>query len=239
MSFEGKNILIIGASSGIGSELIKLLSSKDVNIYATSRNAETNWPHSVQYKQLDVMEDTVELSSFLPDQLHGLVYSVGNINLKPFSRLTAEEMVEDFKLNVVGAAMVIQKALKSLKNSGSASIVLISSVAAKTGMGFHASTAAAKSALEGFAISLAAELASSQIRVNVVAPSLTQTPMAEKFLNTPEKMEAAAKRHPIGRLGIPSDISNAIAFLLSDESTWITGQTIGIDGGLSTLRTNL
>lgn len=239
MSFVDKNILIIGASSGIGAELTTLLTSENANIYAASRNAGLDWPSTVRYQPLDVMENTDELTSFLPDELHGLVYSVGNINLKPLARITAEEMAEDFKLNVIGAAMVIQKSLKALKNAGGASIVLISSVAAKTGMGFHASTAAAKSALEGFAVSLAAELAGSHIRVNVVAPSLTETPLAEKFLNTPEKKEAAAKRHPIGRFGTPTDISNAIAFLLSDESSWITGQVIGIDGGMSTLRTNL
>ncbi|TDG36197.1 SDR family oxidoreductase [Pedobacter changchengzhani] len=239
MSFVDKNILIIGASSGIGAELTTLLTSENANIYAASRNAGLDWPSTVRYQPLDVMENTDELASFLPDELHGLVYSVGNINLKPFARITAEEMAEDFKLNVIGAAMVIQKALKALKNAGGASIVLISSVAAKTGMGFHASTAAAKSALEGFAVSLAAELASSKIRVNVVAPSLTETPLAEKFLNTPEKKEAAAKRHPIGRFGTPADVSNAISFLLSDESSWITGQVIGVDGGMSTLRTNM
>lgn len=239
MSFVGKNFLIVGASSGIGDALTNTLSAQGANIYAASRSAGSNWPEGVNYTPLNVMESTESLTAFLPNELHGLVYSVGNINLKPFSRLTAEEMIEDFKLNVVGAAMVIQKALKSLKNSGAASIVLISSVAAKTGMGFHASTAASKSALEGFAISLAAELAGSQIRVNVVAPSLTETPMAEKFLNTPEKKEAASKRHPIGRFGTPADVSDAIAFLLSDQSSWITGQIIGIDGGLSTLRTNL
>jgi 3-oxoacyl-[acyl-carrier protein] reductase len=117
--------------------------------------------------------------------------------------------------------------------------VLVSSVAARTGMGFHTSIAASKSAVEGMALSLAAELAVYGIRVNVVAPSLTDTQIAAKLLNTPEKREAAAKRHPIGRSGVPGDISSAIAFLLSEDSSWITGQVINVDGGLSSLRTNL
>lgn len=238
MSFTNKNILIIGASSGIGFELTNKLTEQNAIVYAASRNANENWPKSVHFQKMDVLENPEAISSFLPEQLHGLVYSVGNINLKPFARIQAEELTKDFQLNVVGAAMVIQQALKSLKNAAGASIVLISSVAVKTGMGFHASTAAAKGALEGFAIALAAELASQNIRVNVVAPSLTATPLAEKFLNTAEKKEAAAKRHPIGRFGTASDISAAIAFLLSDESSWITGQVLAIDGGLSSLRTN-
>ena len=238
MSFKEKNILIIGASSGIGLELTNQLTTQGATIFAASRHANEDWPTSVHYQEMDVMENPEVISSFLPEQLHGLVYSVGNINLKPFARIQADELAKDFQLNVVGAAMVIQQALKSLKNAAGASIVLISSVAVKTGMGFHASTAAAKGALEGFAVALAAELAIQNIRVNVVAPSLTATPMAEKFLNTPEKKDAAAKRHPIGRFGKPEDISSAIAFLLSDESSWITGQVLAIDGGMSTLRTN-
>ncbi len=239
MSFKDKNILIIGASSGIGLELTHNLTKQEANVYAASRHRSEEWSNSVLYQEMDVMVNPEALSNFLPEQLHGLVYSVGNINLKPFARIQAEELIKDFQLNVVGAAMVIQQALKSLKNAAGASIVLISSVAVKTGMGFHASTAAAKGALEGFAVSLAAELANQNIRVNVVSPSLTETPLADKFLNTPEKKEAAAKRHPIGRFGTPADISSAIAFLLSDENSWITGQVLAIDGGMSSLRTNL
>ena len=238
MSFLNRNILIVGASSGIGLSLTNLLTLKNANIYAASRSSAEDWPSEVKFQEMDVLKNPEVLADFIPNELHGLVYSVGNINLKPFTRLTNEDFTQDFQLNVVGAAMVIQQALKSLKNANGASIVLISSVAAKTGMGFHASTAAAKGALEGFAVALAAELASQQIRVNVVAPSLTETPMAEKFLNTPEKKEAAAKRHPLNKFGVPSDISAAIAFLLSKESGWITGQTLGVDGGMSTLRTS-
>lgn len=227
----------MGGSSGIGLDLVQLQSKEGANVYTASRSSSESWPASVRYQPLDVMENMGLLSSFLPEELHGLVYCVGNINLKPFSRISENDLLEDFKLNVIGAALSIQQSLKSLKNSASASIVLMSSVAAKTGMAYHASIAASKAAIEGLSISLAAEFSGSQIRVNVVAPSLTDTPLASKLLNTPDKMEASAKRHPLGRYGSTEDISTAIAFLLSPESSWITGQVIPIDGGLSNLKT--
>jgi len=237
MRFNNKNILIIGASSGIGLDLANLLSEEGANIYAVSRTRSILWPNTVQYLEMDVLTSVEQLASFIPDELDGLVYSVGNINLKPFARLSENDFIDDFKLNVVGAVSCIQQSLKSLKNSTAASIVLISSVAARTGMGFHASVAASKAAVEGLAISLAAELSSNQIRVNVVSPSLTDTPLASKLLNSPEKMEASAKRHPLGKYGQAKDISAAIAFLLSEESSWITGQNIPVNGGLGNLKT--
>ena len=239
MRFQDKNILVIGGSNGIGLDLVQYLSSQGANVYVASRTNSDQWTSSVHYQAFDVLEDSQTLAAFIPEELHGLVYSVGNINLKPFTRISEDDLVNDFRLNVVGAALAIQVALKSLKNSAAASVVLISSVAARTGMGFHASTAASKAAIEGMAVSLAAELASSHIRVNVVAPSLTNTQLASKLLNTPEKMEASAKRHPLGKYGEPKDISAAISFLLSDESSWITGQVIPVDGGMGSLRTNL
>ncbi|NTE02072.1 SDR family oxidoreductase [Agrobacterium tumefaciens] len=238
MRFQHQNILVIGGSSGIGLDLIKLLTHEGATIYAASRSRSEEWPATLNYQEMDVMQSVESLASFIPDELHGLVYCVGNINLKPFNRISERDLVDDFRLNVVGAALSIQQALKSLKNVPSASIVLLSSVAAKTGMGFHSSIAASKAAVEGLALSLAAELSSSQIRVNVVSPSLTNTPLAAKLLNTPEKMEASAKRHPIGKFGEPKDISAAIAFLLSEDSSWITGQIIPVDGGISNLKTN-
>ena len=236
MSFRGKNILIVGGSSGIGLSLVNLLLDKGAEVYNISRIASNDWTGNVQHIGLDVLGDMTSLQPQLPEKLDGLVYSVGSINLKPFSRFTEDDFINDYKINVIGAAKVIQQALKSLKNAGASSVVLISSVAARTGMGFHASIAAAKSGVEGLAISLAAELAPQGIRVNVIAPSLTDTPMAQNLLSTPEKKEASAKRHPIGRYGTPEDISNAIAFLLSAESSWITGQVIGVDGGMSKLK---
>ena len=236
MNFEGKNIVIVGGSSGIGLSLVKLLRGKNANIYNISRSAADEWPDSIQHLSLDVLNDLSLLTAYLPEQVHGLVYCVGSINLKPFTRLTEDDFINDYRINVIGAARVIQQAIKPLKAAGGASIVLLSSVAARTGMGFHASIAAAKSAVEGMALSLAAELAPQHIRVNVIAPSLTDTPLAQNLLNTPEKQEASARRHPLGKYGSPEDISSAIAFLLSDDANWMTGQVIGIDGGLGKLK---
>ena len=114
--------------------------------------------------------------------------------------------------------------------------MFISSVAAQTGMAFHASVSSAKAAIEGLTISLAAELAAQHIRVNAVAPSLTDTPLAKGLLSTPEKKEASSRRHPLGRVGAAGDTANAVVFLLGDESSWITGQVIGVDGGLGKIR---
>jgi len=239
MSFKDKNILVIGGSSGIGHQLISTLQSNGANIYTASRNKAADWHDEVNYLQMDVLENVNDLAPFLPDTLNGLVYSVGSINLKPFTRLTEADLIRDFQLNVIGAAMVIQQALKPLKATGAASIVLISSVAARTGMGFHTSISAAKAGLEGFAVALAAELSGQSIRVNVVAPSLTDTPLSANLLSSEEKRQASAKRHPIGRFGTASDISSAITFLLSEQSSWITGQVIAVDGGMGSLRTNL
>lgn len=238
MNFNGKNILVIGGSSGIGLSLIKRLSTDGAQVYNVSRSDSEQWPNGVQHLPLDVLGDISSIAGFLPEQLHGLVYCVGSINLKPFSRLTEEDFLTDYRLNVLGAVHMIQQSMKNLKNSKGASIVLISSVAARTGMGFHASISAAKGAVEGLALSLAAELAPHHVRVNVVAPSLTDTPLAQMLLNTPEKKEASAKRHPLGKYGTAEDISASIAFLLSEESQWMTAQVIGIDGGLGKLKTN-
>ena len=238
MNFKGKNILVAGGSSGIGLSLINQVINYEGNVYNLSRMAGADWKGSVKHISLDVLSDLSPLQGFLPEKLDGLVYSIGSINLKPFTRLTDEDFINDYKINVVGAVKVIQQALKSLRNSNASSIVLLSSVAARTGMGFHASIAAAKCGVEGLALSLAAELAPQGIRVNVIAPSLTDTPLAQILLNTPEKKEGAVKRHPLGKYGSPEDISNAIAYLLSEESSWMTGQVIGIDGGLGKLKNN-
>jgi len=236
VDFTGKNILVVGGSSGIGFSLAQSLHQNNASVFSISRNLSTGLTSGVRQLQADVTGSLEGLNTFLPDQLHGLVYSVGSINLKPFNRLSTDDFLRDFELSVLGAVKIIQHSLKQLKNASGASVVLLSSVAARTGMPYHASISAAKGAVEGMALSLAAEMASQKIRVNVVAPSLTETPMAQSLLNSPEKREASARRHPLARFGQPADISNAIAFLLSDQSSWMTGQIIGVDGGLGNLK---
>ena len=238
MDFKEKNILVVGGTSGIGLSLVNILQARQANVYVISRSEPDNLPADVKHLQLDVLQELNTMSTFLPEKLHGLVYCVGSINLKPLTRLSEDDFLTDYKLNVIGAAKVVQQSLKQLKNAEGASVVLLSSVAANLGMPYHASVSAAKAAVQGLALSLAAELVAQKIRVNVIAPSLTDTPMAQNLLNTPEKKEGSAKRHPMGKYGNPEDISESIAFLLSDNSSWMTGQIIGIDGGMGKLKTN-
>ena len=185
---------------------------------------------------LDVTAETLDLET-LPETLQGLVYCPGTIVLKPFQRLTIDDFKEDFNINLLGAVKVIQGCLKQLKKSPTgASIVLFSTVAVNTGMPFHASVASAKAAVEGLTRSLAAEFAP-RIRVNAIAPSLTDTPLAQNLLSSEEKRKASADRHPLKRIGTPQEIACAAAHLLSDAGAWITGQVLPIDGGMSSLRT--
>ncbi len=231
-NFKGKNILIIGASSGIGHALAKQLELGGATLFTASRTA----PEGITstHTELDITGEIDDLQ--IPDELHGLVYCAGSINLKPFARLKMKDFENDFQINVLGAVKVIQHSLKALKKADTSSIVLFSTVASKVGMNFHASIATAKSAVEGLAQSLAAELASQNIRVNVLAPSLTDTPLAKSLLSTEDKKEASNKRHPLGRVGTAEDLASAAAFLLSDESTWITGQILGVDGGMGKIK---
>lgn len=227
-SFANKTILIIGANSGIGAEISKKLSDAGAKVISASRSdVAFSW---------NATDTSADLTPILPEQLDGLVYCPGSINLKPFSRLTDADFLQDFELNVMGAIRAIRQAIPALKRSGNASVVLYSTVAAGQGMNFHASVATSKSALEGLALSLAAEFAGSQIRFNVVAPSLTDTPLAAQLLSSPEKQEASSKRHPLGRIGKAEDIAGATLFLLSDDSAWMTGQVLAVDGGLSKIK---
>jgi NAD(P)-dependent dehydrogenase (short-subunit alcohol dehydrogenase family) len=182
----------------------------------------------------DAATDTLD-ASVLPE-LHGFVYCPGSINLRPFKGLKPETFQADFDLNVLGAVKALQAVGKNLGANGQASVVFYSTVAVQTGMPFHASVAAAKGALEGLTRSLAAEWAP-KIRVNCIAPSLVNTPLADKFLNNEAKMEKASERHPMQRVGTPQEIAEATAFLLSDKSGWMTGQILTIDGGIGTLKT--
>ena len=232
-----KNIVIAGAGKGIGLKTAELLQNEN-QLFTISRNNTAGLSAlSTKFYQLDLVNDSLDALNDLPETIDGLVYCPGSINLKPFNRLIAQDFLNDFNQNVLGAVSLVQKLLPNLKRAGGASIVLFSTVAAKLGMPFHASVAASKAAVEGLAKSLAAELASSKIRVNVIAPSLTDTPLAANLLNTAEKKEAAGKRHPLQRVGTAEEMAQLVSFLLSDNSSWITGQVIGVDGGMGSLRT--
>jgi 3-oxoacyl-[acyl-carrier protein] reductase len=231
---QNKNYLIVGASSGIGASLAKMLSEKGANVYTASRHAGDT--PSVSHLLFDAQQADFQMFAALPDVIHGVVYCPGTINLKPFNRLSATDFQTDLQVNFLGAVGVLQAVLPKLKRAEGASVVLFSTVAVQTGMGFHASVASAKGAVEGLTRSLAAEWALNKIRVNAVAPSLTDTPLAEKLLSTDEKRDASNRRHPIGRVGTAQDVASAAAFLLSDEASWVTGQIFAIDGGMGSLK---
>lgn len=230
-----KNILLIGGSYGIGLAIAKEL-HKEATVFIAARTDENLGDLNVTYITFDASTDTLDISK-LPAVLDGLVYCPGSINLRPFKGLKPEAFEADLQINFISLVKVIQSVLPNLLASEQASIVTFSSVAASMGMPFHTSVAAAKGAVEGFAKALAAEYAP-KIRVNVIAPSLTDTPLADKFLNNETKQEKSAERHPLKRFGKPEDSAQMACFLLSDKSSWISGQIFHVDGGMSTLLVN-
>jgi 3-oxoacyl-[acyl-carrier protein] reductase len=230
-----KNILLIGGSYGIGLAIAKELQSNN-NVFVASRTNEELANLKVTHIPFDVLSDTLDTSKF-PEVIDGLVYLPGSINLRPFKGLKLEAFESDLQINFIGLVKVIQAVLPNLTASNQSSIVLFSSVAASMGMPFHTSVAASKGAIEGFAKALAAEYAP-KIRVNVIAPSLTDTPLADKFLNNDVKKEKSSERHPLKRFGQPEDIAQMASFLLSEKSSWMSGQILHVDGGMSTLLVN-
>lgn len=231
-----KHYLIIGGSSGIGLAMTKKLAEQGHEVYVGARTAHKIPPmKNIHYFQFDVLVGELPEDQ-LPEVLDGVAYCPGTINLRPFRQLKQEDFLVDFNINVLGAVKTIQGTLNRMKKvEQTASVVLFSTVAVQTGMAYHASIASAKGALEGLTHSLAAELAP-KIRVNCIAPSLTNTPLAARLLGSEEKQQAAAERHPLKRFGQPEDIANLACFLLSDESSWITGQVLPVDGGMSAVR---
>jgi 3-oxoacyl-[acyl-carrier protein] reductase len=230
-----KNIVLIGGSKGIGLSITELLQD-DNNLFVASRTTGELDTSLVTHLEFDVQKDDIT-SLNLPDQIDGLVFCPGSINLKPFKMLKPSDFEEDLNINFMSLVKAVHALLPKLKKSEQASLVFFSTVAVKVGMPFHTSVAAAKGAIEGFAKALAAEYAPT-FRVNVIAPSLTDTPLAAQLLNNDKKREKMNDRHPLKRVGATEDIAAIAKFLLTDQSAWITGQVFGVDGGMSTLNIN-
>jgi NAD(P)-dependent dehydrogenase (short-subunit alcohol dehydrogenase family) len=230
-----KNYLVVGGTSGIGSEVVTMLRDNETRIFVLSRGEHPVADHpDVSHHVCDVTADSPVFPE-IEEHLNGLAYLPGSITLKPFHLLREKNFEDDLRINLLGAVRTLQRYLDNLKRAEDASIVLMSTVAVQTGLPYHASIASAKGAVEGLTRSLAAELAP-KVRVNAVAPSLTDTPLATSLLNQESKRESAAQRHPLKRVGSPGDIAGAVNFLLSDRSAWMTGQILHVDGGLSDVR---
>lgn len=226
-----KHYLIIGGSSGIGFEITKNLLAQhhQVTVLSRTQGLLAQLPQAAHFT-FDAMLEQPQFPE-ISTPIDGLVYCPGSINLKPFKGLKPEDFLSDYRINVLGAIQVIKHYLPQLADKSS--IVLFSTVAVQTGMNFHSSISAAKGAIEGLTRSLAAEFAP-KVRVNAVAPSLTHTPLADKLLNTEAKIQASAERHPLKAIGQPTDVADAVLYLLN--ANWVTGQIISVDGGLSTIR---
>jgi NAD(P)-dependent dehydrogenase (short-subunit alcohol dehydrogenase family) len=235
--------LIYGGAGGIGSATARILKSKGYGLHLAGRDAEKLAALSAELGCTFTAHDASDTASFATVSaaaggvLAGVIYAVGTINLKPFHRLTAADFEADFRVNALGAASAVQAALPALRAyEGTASVVLFSTVAVAQGFTAHASVSLAKGAVEGLTRALGAELAP-KIRVNAIAPSLTKTPLAKALTGNEQMATAIAQMHALQRLGEPEDIARLAVFLATDDSGWITGQIIGVDGGRSTLRT--
>ena len=225
-----KNIVMIGGSNGIGLALAKLIHT-DVHLYIASKSTPSQEQLEHTYIPFNVLEQSLDVSN-LPEQIDGFIYCPGSITLKPFKRLQVEDFKKDMDINFFGLVTSFQSIVSRMSKGSSA--IFFSTVAVAQGMPFHSSIAAAKSAVEGFAKAIAAEYAPN-IRVNVIAPSLTDTPLASRLLNTDAKKALHGDKHPLKRVGTAEDIAATAAFLLSDKSSWITGQVLHVNGGLNSL----
>ena len=237
-----RKVLIYGGSGGIGSATGRVLRAQGYDLHLVGRNQDRLAAVATELGATFTVGDVNDgglLSRVAQDAgeaLDDLVYAVGTINLRSLGRLTEADFLNDFRVNALGAALAVQAALPALKKSaGRASVVLFSSVAALQGFTFHASMSMAKGAINGLTLSLAAELAP-KVRVNAIAPSLTRTPLADGLLSNEKTAAAIAGMHALERVGTPEDIAALVAFLVSPEADWITGQIISVDGGRSTLR---
>ena len=229
-----KTYVVFGGSRGIGAALVSVLLKDGHAVLNVSRNDSEENHVNLSYHSLDVLEqDWGSLPAL--QEIHGLAYCPGSIDLKPLRRVSVKDMEEAMDVNLYGALKAIQWAYPVMRKTPNAAVVLFSTVAASQGMPFHTVVASAKGAVEGFAKSLAAEFAP-KVRVNCIAPSLTDTELAGDLLRDDKRREASAERHPLKRIGQREDIAHAAQYLLGEKSSWVTGQVLHVDGGMSSIR---
>ena len=221
-----KKILIIGGSKGIGRQIINELISDDEIINYSRTVPELSHANLTHFK-IDVLKDD------LPEikDVSTIIYCPGSINLKPIGRFSLDEFREDFEINVIGSIKVIQKYISNLKRATNASILLFSTVATKLGMPYHSSVAVSKSAVDGLVKTLGAELAPG-IRVNAIAPTITNTDLASKLLRNEKAIDSMVERHPLKKILDPKDVAKMAKFLISEDASAISGQTFNLDAGI-------
>lgn len=223
-----KTVVVIGGSKGIGKAIVDSLkeTTKIINISRTSAGNHSN----IMHYTCDVTTDELPLL----EEIHGLVYCLGNINLKPFKRLTLDDFQNDFNINVKGAIKAIH-AYEEVLSKNNSSVVFFSTVASKLGIPFHASIACSKSAIEGLTKSLAAEYAT-KIRFNAIAPTITNTTLAGRLLRNEKQLEIMKQRHPLKKILEPAEVAELACYLLSDKASGMTGQIIPIDAGIVSIK---
>ena len=233
-------VVIVGAGA-IGSAIARRVAARGQAVHLVGRDAGRVAALAAElggtYAIADALDDAALAVAVQQagSMIGGLAYCVGSILLRPLRRATTEDFVTTFRLNAVGAALAVAAAADALKASPGSGVVLFSTIAVRSGFTNHAVISAAKGAVEGLAVALAAELAP-HVRVNCIAPSLTQSGIAQPILSNEAMAKAIAAMHPIPRLGEGDDAGALAAFLLSDEAGWITGQVFAVDGGRSNVR---
>ena len=221
-----KNIVIIGGTKGIGKAIVSEVVDNN-NVVCLSRN-QTDFSHdNYTFHNFDALVD--DYPDF--ESVDCLIYCPGSINLKPISTLSLDDFRNDFELNVIGAVRAIKKYLNLLKKSGSASILLFSTVATKLGMPYHASVSVAKSGIDGLVKTLGSELAP-KVRINAIAPTITNTELASKILRNDKVIENMVERHPLKKILSTNEVAKMASFLISEDASSISGQIFNMDAGI-------
>lgn len=232
--------MIVGAAGGIGSALARVLAGRGATLLLAGRNGEKLAALGAELGASQMVLDARDIeaveravSGFAP--LDGVVNCAGSLILKPAHLTSAREWQETIETNLTTAFAVVRAGAKAMMSTGG-SIVLCSTAAARTGIANHEAIAAAKAGVTGLTLSAAASYAARGIRVNCVAPGLVDTPLAARITQNEASLKASQAMHPLGRIGRPEDVASAIAWLLDPANSWVTGQVLGVDGGLATLR---
>jgi NAD(P)-dependent dehydrogenase (short-subunit alcohol dehydrogenase family) len=238
--------IVLGGSGGIGSQVCRRLIAKGANVVVGARNVEKLDSHewfsgahafAVDATDLRAVEALVNDTAGQFGGIDGIVNCVGSMMLKPAHLTSEQDWMDTIHVNLTSSFAAVKAGVKAMMKTGG-SIVLMSSAAARTGLANHEAIAAAKAGVIGLMLSAAASYAARGVRVNCVAPGLVRTPMTERITSNEKSLQASQMMHPLGRIGEPDEVASAIEWLLDPANGWVTGQVIGLDGGLATVRTS-